>query len=118
MLLPFREHLDFGPTPYDQLQAREGIPIIRGYVVSDVMKLELGRWREWEPRVVISILRTNSKRTPMFVKFRPAAKPCRSAIFSKRLFTLSKDAALLRYGKKEPAKLRSNGPRARSSRFP
>ena len=22
MLLPFREHLDFGPTPYDQLQAK------------------------------------------------------------------------------------------------
>ena len=47
MLLPFREHLDFGPTPYDQLQAREGIPIVRGHVVSDVM--------EWEPRVAISI---------------------------------------------------------------
>jgi len=44
MLLPFREHLDFGPTPYDQLQAREGIPIVRGHVVSDVMELELGRW--------------------------------------------------------------------------
>src|SRR4029077_19498320 len=29
---------------YDQLQAQEGIPIIRGNVVSDVMKLELGRW--------------------------------------------------------------------------
>jgi hypothetical protein len=24
MLLPFREHLDFGPTPYDQLQASLG----------------------------------------------------------------------------------------------
>ena len=44
MLLPFREHLDFGPTPYDQLQAKEGIPVIRGNVVSDVMELELGRW--------------------------------------------------------------------------
>ena len=44
MLLPFREHLDFGPTPYDQLQAREGIPIVRGHVVNDVMELELGRW--------------------------------------------------------------------------
>ena len=44
MLLPFREHLDFGPTPYDQLQSREGIPIVRGHVVSDVMELELGRW--------------------------------------------------------------------------
>ena len=29
MLLPFREHLDFGPTPYDQLQTKEGIPIVR-----------------------------------------------------------------------------------------
>ncbi len=45
MLLPFREHLDFGPTPYDQLQAREGIPIVKGFVVSDVMELELGPWK-------------------------------------------------------------------------
>jgi hypothetical protein len=44
MLLPFREHLDFGPTPYDQLQAKEGIPVVRGNVVSDVLELELGRW--------------------------------------------------------------------------
>ncbi len=44
MLLPFREHLDFGPTPYDQLQAKEEIPVIRGNVVSDIMELELGRW--------------------------------------------------------------------------
>ena len=43
MLLPFREHLDFGPTPYDQLQAKEGIPIIKGNVVADVTVLELGR---------------------------------------------------------------------------
>jgi hypothetical protein len=34
MLLPFREHLDFGPTPYDQLQAKEGLPVIRGSVAS------------------------------------------------------------------------------------
>lgn len=44
MLLPFREHLDFGPTPYDQLQAKEGIPIVKGNVVEDVTTLELGRW--------------------------------------------------------------------------
>jgi len=44
MLLPFREHLDFGPTPYDLLQAREGIPIVKGNVVSDVTTLELGKW--------------------------------------------------------------------------
>src|SRR5262245_33628067 len=44
MLLPFREHLDFGPTPYDQLQAKDGIPVVRGNVVSDVLELELGRW--------------------------------------------------------------------------
>ena len=44
MLLPFREHLDFGPTPYDQLQAKEGIPIIKGNVVADVTDLQLGRW--------------------------------------------------------------------------
>jgi hypothetical protein len=43
MFLPFREHLDFGPTPYDQLQAKEGIPVIRGNVVANVMALELGR---------------------------------------------------------------------------
>ena len=32
MLLPFREHFDFGPTPYDQLQAKEGIPVVKGNV--------------------------------------------------------------------------------------
>ena len=45
MLLPFREHLDFGPTPYDQLQAKEGIPIVKGNVVNDVTTLELGKWQ-------------------------------------------------------------------------
>src|SRR3990167_3502766 len=44
MLLPFREYSDFGPTPYEQLQAKEGIPIVKGNVVSDVTTLELGRW--------------------------------------------------------------------------
>src|SRR6185312_6172556 len=44
MLLPFREHLDFGPTPYDLLQAKEGIPIVKGNVVADVLALELGKW--------------------------------------------------------------------------
>ena len=44
MLLPFREHLDFGPTPYDQLQAKEGIPVVKGNVISDVLTLELRRW--------------------------------------------------------------------------
>src|SRR5437660_854597 len=45
MLLPFREHLDFGPTPYDQLQEKEGIPSIRGNVVADVKELELAPWK-------------------------------------------------------------------------
>ena len=45
MLLPFREHLDFGPTPYDLLQQKEGIPIVKGNVVKDVTTLELGHWR-------------------------------------------------------------------------
>ena len=45
MLLPFREHLDFGPTPYDQLQAKEGIPVVKGNVVSDVLTVSLGRWK-------------------------------------------------------------------------
>ena len=44
MLLPFREHLDFGPTPYDLLLQKEGIPIVRGNVVNDVTTLELGKW--------------------------------------------------------------------------
>jgi hypothetical protein len=44
MLLPFREHIDLGPTPYDILQAEEGIPIVKGNVVADVLTLELGRW--------------------------------------------------------------------------
>src|SRR5688500_20200272 len=45
MLLPFREHLDFGPTPYDILQAEEGIPIVKGNVVHDVTTLELAPWK-------------------------------------------------------------------------
>jgi quercetin dioxygenase-like cupin family protein len=45
MLLPFREHLDFGPTSYDLLQEKEGIPIIKGNVVADVNALKLGRWQ-------------------------------------------------------------------------
>ena len=44
MLLPFREHLDFGPTPYEQWQAKEGIPIVTGNVIHDVMAVELGDW--------------------------------------------------------------------------
>jgi hypothetical protein len=44
MLLPFREHLDFGPTPYDLLQAKEGIPVVKGNVVNDVLALELAPW--------------------------------------------------------------------------
>ena len=44
MLLPFREHLDFGPTPYDVLQTKDGIPIVRGNVVSDILTLELAPW--------------------------------------------------------------------------
>jgi len=44
MLLPFREHLDFGPTPYDLLQAKEGIPIVRGNVIADVLDVALGKW--------------------------------------------------------------------------
>jgi hypothetical protein len=44
MLLPFREHLDFAPTAYDQLQAEEGIPILKGNAIEDVTTLELGRW--------------------------------------------------------------------------
>lgn len=44
MLLPFREHLDFGPTPYDLLQAKEGIPVVKGNVVPDVLTLELAPW--------------------------------------------------------------------------
>lgn len=50
MLLPFREHLDFGPTPYDLLQAEEGIPVVRGNVVSDVLGLELGPWERMGAR--------------------------------------------------------------------
>jgi hypothetical protein len=45
MLLPFREHLDFGPTPYDLLQVDEGIPVVKGNVVEDVTTLALGEWK-------------------------------------------------------------------------
>jgi hypothetical protein len=43
MLLPFREHLDFGPTPYNLLQAKEGIPVVKEKV-TDVLALALALW--------------------------------------------------------------------------
>src|SRR5882724_5265462 len=45
MLPPHREHIDFGPTPYDKLQSKEDIPVVRGNFVDDVMKVELGPWK-------------------------------------------------------------------------
>ena len=50
MLLPFREHLDFGPTPYDRLQVTEAIPVVKGNVVRDIMELELGPWKRMGAR--------------------------------------------------------------------
>jgi hypothetical protein len=80
MLLPFREHLDFGPTPYDRLQASEGIPVIRGNVVRDVMELELGRWERMG--AAGCYLNLAEQQTDAYVlKSRQATKLCRSAIF-------------------------------------
>jgi hypothetical protein len=45
MVLPHREHIDFGPTPYDRFQSKDGIPAIRGSFIDDVMKVELGPWK-------------------------------------------------------------------------
>ncbi len=84
MLLPFREHLDFGPTPYDILQADEGIPIVKGNVVHDVTTLELAHGSAWERLDAISIFPINNRPMLMFARFRPAAKPCRSVISSRK----------------------------------
>lgn len=42
--LPYRDLIDLGPTPYEKFLSREGIPVIRGYHVEDIMKVELKRW--------------------------------------------------------------------------
>src|SRR5262249_16830872 len=113
MLLPFREHLDFGPTPYDQLQAKDGIPVVRGNVVSDVLELELGRWERMGVAGCYLNLAEQQQTDPTCVKFRRGAKSCPSAIFMKRSSMLPKDAAPLRYGRKGSLKLLSNGEPAR-----
>jgi quercetin dioxygenase-like cupin family protein len=66
MLLPFREHLDFGPTPYDLLQQKEGIPIVKGNVVKDVTTLELDHWeRMGVPGCYLNL--SNQQRTDAYV---------------------------------------------------
>ena len=36
--------IDLGPTPYDQFVEREGIPVLKGYHVPDIMDVELEPW--------------------------------------------------------------------------
>ena len=74
MLLPFREHLDFGPTPYDLLQEKEGIPIVRGNVVDDVTTLELGNGSAWAVLGCYLNL-SNQQRTDAYVCEIPAEQP-------------------------------------------
>ena len=118
MLLPFREHLDFGPTPYDQLQAREGIPIVRGHVVSDVMELELGRWeRMGAAGCYLNLANQQQTDGGTSVKSRRAAKHCRSGIFSKRSSISLKGGAPPPCGKREPRRSLSSGDQVRSLLF-
>ena len=99
MLLPFREHLDFGPTPYDLLQDREGIPVVKGNVVSDVLTLELGRWERMGAMGYYLNL-SNQQQTDAYVcEIAPAARLYRNDICSKRLSMLLRDAAPHRYGR-------------------
>lgn len=44
MLLPYRERIDLGPSPYEQHLSREGLPVITGFFVDDVMEVELKPW--------------------------------------------------------------------------
>jgi quercetin dioxygenase-like cupin family protein len=73
MLLPFREHLDFGPTPYDLFQAKEDIPVIKGNVASDVLALELGRWERMGARGCFLNL-SNQQQTDAYVCEIPPGK--------------------------------------------
>ena len=116
MLLPFREHLDFGPTPYDQLQAREGIPIVRGHVVSDVMELE-GSLGKNGSRGLLSQSSQPTTNGRVRVKSGRAAKHCRSGIFSKRSSISLKGGAPPPCGKREPRRSLSSGDQVRSLLF-
>lgn len=44
MLLPYREPIDLGPSPYERHVSREGLPVITGFFVDDVMEVELKPW--------------------------------------------------------------------------
>jgi quercetin dioxygenase-like cupin family protein len=44
MRLPHRESIDLGPSAYEKFLKREGLPVITGYFVEDVMKVEVKPW--------------------------------------------------------------------------
>lgn len=118
MLLPFREHLDFGPTPYDQLQAKEGIPIVRGHVVSDVMELELGAWERMGAAGCYLNL-ANQQRTDAYVcEISPGSQTLPQRHLFEEIIYIVKGGAPHRFGKKEPRRLLSNGDQVQSLPFP
>ena len=41
---PHRERIDLGPTPYDRFVRGEGIPVLTGYHIRDIMEVELEPW--------------------------------------------------------------------------
>ena len=118
MLLPFREHLDFGPTPYDQLQAKEGIPIIKGNVVADVTGLgarQMGRARA-RP-VAISIFPISTDRQPMCARVALGGQTLPQAASFEEIIVCRQGAAHSGLAGRAPAKSPLNGRRARSSPF-
>ncbi|MFQ5849955.1 MAG: hypothetical protein ACE5JU_05125 [Candidatus Binatia bacterium] len=44
MKLPHRDSIDLGPLAYGKFLKREGLPVITGYFVEDVMKVEVKPW--------------------------------------------------------------------------
>ena len=47
---PHRERIDLGPTPYDRFVKGEGIPVLTGYHVRDIMEVELEPWERMGAR--------------------------------------------------------------------
>jgi len=45
MKLPHRDRIDLGPSPYEQFQQREAIPVVKGYFIEDLKDLAVKPWQ-------------------------------------------------------------------------
>ena len=104
MLLPFREHLDFGPTPYDLLQQKEGIPVVRGNVIADVAALDLGRWERMGAFGCYLNLSHQQQTDAYVCAIPPGKQTVPQPISSKRSSTSSRGAAPHPFGRRVPAR--------------